>query len=353
MSLKCGIVGLPNVGKSTFFNTISKSNIAEAANYPFCTIEPNKAFVNVYDERLYKIANICKAKKITPTQIEIIDIAGLVKGASKGEGCGNKFLNHISEVDLILHVVRCFEDDNVAHIEGIVNPISDIKTIETELLLHDLEKLEKKLHNIERKAKAANAKLIDEINLIKDLIGHVSKDELVINYKHFADFKDQIKSLFLLTSKPVIYMCNVKHENISNTNKHVKQVMSHANNGSIITACAQIQGNIQEQKNDWAKDSINKLTKAIYDTLGFQSYFTAGEVEARMWPIKKGVNAKQAAGVIHSDFEDGFIKAEVIKYENYIQFGEKAKEKGLMKLAGKCYIVQDGDVMHFLFNKTK
>lgn len=366
MGIKCGIVGLPNVGKSTFFNAICQSSRAQAANYPFCTIEPNKAFVNVPDMRLNEIAEIAGSKNIIPAAIEFIDIAGLVKGASQGEGCGNKFLSHISEVDLIVHVVRCFDDDNIVHVEGKVNPISDIDTIETELMLYDLEKLERKQGVISKKAKAGNKELKSELELIEGLIKHLSKGLLVNTYHALEENYKKIKSLFLLTSKPMIYVCNVNEESLDSGNEYTDLVYNKAKviGCDAINICAKLEDEMNvfdnvDDKQEALKQSgihisgIDKVIRASYSLLNLQSYFTAGEVEARMWTILKGSTAREAAGVIHTDFYDGFIKAEVISYADYQKYGEKAKMEGLMRIEGKDYTVKDGDVMHFLFHKTK
>lgn len=355
MGLKCGIVGLPNVGKSTFFNTMCQNSIATAANYPFCTIEPNKACIKIEDARLYEIAKIALPKKISPTIIDIIDIAGLVKGASKGEGCGNQFLQHISEVDLIIHLVRCFEDDNIAHVEGRVNPLQDIQTIETELILHDLQKLEKKQQTITKKAKSGQVEYVKELQLIEDLIEHLSQEKLVSSYKYFTENKKQIHNLFLLTAKPMMYVCNVNENSTNNNNIHTQEVINYAKNNNshaIITCAKESNEETTNNKKQFIQNSINQIVQTAFKTLGFHCYFTAGEQEVKMWPIKIGTNAQNAAAVIHSDFGPKFIKAEVINYKNYLEFGERSKEKGLMKIAGKEYIVQDGDVIHFLINKS-
>ena len=366
MGIKCGIVGLPNVGKSTFFNAVCQSSRAQAANYPFCTIEPNKAFVNVPDERLSVLAKIAESQKLVPAVIEFIDIAGLVKGASQGEGCGNKFLSHIMEVDLIVHVVRCFTDDNIVHVDGRVDPISDIGTIETELMLYDLDKLERKQSLLSKKAKAGNKELKLELELIEDLIKHLSKGCLVNTYPNLKANYKQIKSFFLLTSKPMIYVCNVNEEDILAGNGYTELVVNKAKSVGCeaINICAKLEDELNvfdniSDKQEALRQSgistsgIDKVICAAYSLLNLHSYFTVGETEARMWTIPKAATAREAAGVIHTDFYDGFIKAEVISYEDYKKYGEKAGQEGLMRIEGKDYIVQDADVMHFLFHKTK
>lgn len=366
MGIKCGIVGLPNVGKSTFFNAICQSSRAEAANYPFCTIEPNKAFVSVPDERINLIAQIAESKKIINAYIEFVDIAGLVKGASQGEGCGNKFLSHISEVDLIVHVVRCFDDDNIVHIEGKVNPIKDIEVIETELMLYDLEKLERKQGLLSKKAKSGNKESKLEFELVEELIAHVSKGNLLNTYSKLNQNHKKIKSFFLLTAKPMIYVCNVNEQDLASGNNYTALVSGRASGigCKAINICAKLEDEINifdnaQEKQEALKQSgisesgIDKVISASYSLLNLHSYFTAGPEEARMWTIPKNATARDAAGVIHTDFYDGFIKAEVISYQDYTKYGEKAKMEGLMRVEGKDYIVKDGDIMHFLFHKTK
>ncbi|MDX1917214.1 MAG: redox-regulated ATPase YchF [Rickettsiaceae bacterium] len=362
MGLKCGIVGLPNVGKSTLFNALTSSQIAAAANFPFCTIEPNSGIVNVPDERLTKLAAISGSAKIIPTAIEFVDIAGLVKGASKGDGLGNKFLSHIREVDAILHVLRCFENDDVVHVHGKVDPIYDAEIIETELILADLESIEKRLKSSKKKSADQSSKTINEI--LEQAYSLLDSGKPVRLLSGTVDPK-LLSSLQLITSKPVLYICNVSEQDASGGNDYTKLIEEKAlkENAKSLFISSKIEEEIAqltsiEDKNDFldsldlTETGLSKIIKEAYLLLNLQSYFTVGPKEARAWTIPVGMNAANSAGVIHTDFEKGFIRAEVISYSDYINLGgeAKAKEMGKMRLEGKEYIVQDGDVMHFRFN---
>lgn len=363
--MKLGIVGLPNVGKSTLFNAITQAG-AESANYPFCTIEPNVGVVSVPDERLNKLKEIYNSEKIVPTAIEFCDIAGLVRGASKGEGLGNKFLSHIREVESIVHVVRCFEDQNVVHVDGSVDPIRDIETINLELIFSDIEILERRIQKTQKAAKADKALAweLDVLNKIKEGLED-SKCARAIDFTE--DEQSFVKQLNLLTYKPVIYVSNVSEEDLANdgeNNNLVKTVRDYAaiENAQVVVICAQIEAEIAElnedEKMDFLKDlglsesGLDKLIRAGYSLLGLISFLTAGPKEVRAWTIKMGTKAPQAGGKIHSDIERGFIRAETIAYSDLIGVGtmSAAKEKGLVRLEGKEYIVKDGDVILFRFN---
>lgn len=366
MGLGVGIVGLPNIGKSTTFNALTKAQNAEAQNYPFCTIEPNKAIVPVPDKRLDALAKIVVPDKIQHSTIDFVDIAGLVKGASKGEGLGNKFLSNIREVEVILHMVRCFEDENVVHVEGGIDPLRDIEIIETELIYADITQVEKKVDKLKKEAKfdkIAAAKL----EVISALLTHLEELKPV---KSFADIEDEHflevdKELRFLSNKDVIYGANVDEDSLADGgNKYVDLVKEHAAavNADVIVLCAKIEEELVGLEDDEAQEfltdlgveesGLEQIIHKAFDKLGLQSYFTAGKVEVRAWTIKKNTKAPQAAAVIHNDFEKGFIKAEVIAYEDFVTLGgeSKCKEAGKLKLEGKDYVVQDGDVMHFRFN---
>ena len=362
--MKIGIVGLPNVGKSTMFNSITKAG-AECANYPFCTIEPNVGVVAVPDERIDKLAEMYKPQKVTKAVVEFVDIAGLVKGASKGEGLGNKFLSHIREVDAIAQVVRCFEDSNVIHVDGSVDPLRDIETINLELIFADMETLEKRLDKAKKNLKA-DKKYQAEIDFIEKLKSNLEKGIPARALEYNEDEQEMLKEMFLLTAKPIIYIANISEEQIQNAanEEMVKQVKEYASkeNAEVIPLCVKIEEELSGLEEQDKKEmlealgleesGLDKLIKKSYDLLGLMSFLTAGEPEVRAWTIKKGTKAPQAAGKIHSDIERGFIKAEVVSYDDLIREGSMvaAKEKGLVRSEGKEYIMQDGDIVLFKFN---
>lgn len=362
--MKLGIVGLPNVGKSTLFNAITKAG-AEAANYPFCTIEPNVGVVTVPDERVKRLHEIYNSKKIIYTTIEFYDIAGLVKGASKGEGLGNKFLGHIREVAAIVHVVRCFENGNVVHVDGKIDPLSDIETINTELILSDMEFLDKRIQKTEKNLKGDKS-LQKELELLKKVSEFLGEGRSARAMELEDEEAETVKSLNLLSYKPVIYVANVSEADAAGENNEmVERVREFAETegSDVIVVCAEIEAEMAELEDEEkamfleemgiAESGLDKLVKASYRLLNLISFLTAGEPEVRAWTIKKGTKAPQAAGKIHSDFEKGFIRAETISYEKLMECGGNlgaAREKGLIRSEGKDYVVKDGDVMHFLFN---
>ena len=364
MGFKCGIVGLPNVGKSTLFNALTRTAAAQAANFPFCTIEPNVGEVSVPDERLDTLAEIAGSKEIIPTRLTFVDIAGLVKGASQGEGLGNQFLANIRETDAIAHVLRCFEDDDITHVDGRINPLEDAETIETELMLADLESIEKRLSGLVRKLKSNDKEAVLQNRLLNDAKAALEQGRTARTVEVAAEDQKQWEMLQLLTSKPVLFVCNVAEADAAEGNEWSTKVaeMAAAQNAGHVVISAAIEEEISQLDPDerdmfleemgLTEAGLDRLIRAGYDLLGLITYFTCGPKETRAWTIEKGWGAPKAAGVIHGDFEKGFIRAETIAYDDFAELGgeQKAKEAGKMRSEGKAYIVKDGDVMHFLFN---
>ena len=364
MGFKCGIVGLPNVGKSTLFNALTETATAEAANYPFCTIEPNTGIVAVPDKRLKKLSELANSQKVIPAQMQFVDIAGLVSGASKGEGLGNKFLSHIREVDTIVHVLRCFEDTEITHVENTIDPLRDLEIIETELMLADLDSLDKQIQNLSKKAKSNDPDAKKDLALMQNLHVLLSDGKPIRSADFDKDKLKKIKTFNLLTSKPVLYVCNVSEEDAVLGNKFSKIIFDKAiqeNCVSVIISGA-IESEIallnDEEKNEFLADlnlkesGLNRLIRKGFDLLGLLTFFTVGPKEARAWTLKKDSTAPEAAGAIHTDFQKGFIRAETISYDDYLNYkSEQAvKDSGRMRVEGSDYVVQDGDIFHFRFN---
>ncbi len=364
MALKCGIVGLPNVGKSTLFNCLSSAK-AQSANFPFCTIEPNVGTINVPDSRLEKLEELVNPQKVVPNTMEIVDIAGLVKGASEGEGLGNQFLGNIRETDAILHVVRCFDDGNIVHVDGSIDPVRDKETIDIELQLKDLETVQKRVEKSKKVAKSGDKDAKKQVELFEKLVTTLEQGKSVRTIEFSEDEQLLVNEMNLITSKPVMYVCNVDEAALKGGNDYVNKITEIAKeeNAGVIMVSAQLEADIAElddyeERQLFLEDAgleepgVNKLIREAYDLLNLSTYFTAGEKEVRAWTIKVGMTAPQAAGVIHTDFEKGFIRAEVIKYNDYVEFGSESacKEAGKLSVEGKEYVVENGDVMHFRFN---
>ncbi|MGM8212852.1 redox-regulated ATPase YchF [Virgibacillus sp. W0430] len=365
MSLTAGIVGLPNVGKSTLFNAITQAG-AESANYPFCTIDPNVGIVEVPDKRLHILTEFVKPKKTIPTAFEFTDIAGIVKGASKGEGLGNQFLSHIRQVDAICHVVRCFQDENITHVSGKIDPIDDIEIINLELILADLETVNRRFERVQKLARQKDKEAVQEFNVLEKIKEGLENEKPARALDFTEEQMKIVSQLHLLTTKPVLYAANVSEDEITrpDENEYVQKVKEFAaeENAEVIVVCAKIEAEIAELDQDEkamfldelgiAESGLDQLIKASYDLLGLATYFTAGEQEVRAWTFRKGMKAPQAAGIIHTDFERGFIRAETVSYDDLVEAGSmgQAREKGKVRLEGKEYLVQDGDVIHFRFN---
>ena len=364
MGIACGIVGLPNVGKSTLFNALTSSVQAEAANYPFCTIDPNVGVVNVPDARLEVLDAMYQTERVVPTTIEFVDIAGLVKGAASGEGLGNQFLSHIREVDAIAHVVRCFEDENVIHVSNHVNPVADIETINTELLLKDVESVEKKIETVQKKARGQDKDAKEELEILLKLRDFMNEGKTANLFPVDDAQKQFMRTLFLLTDKRVMFIANTDEEGLKSGNKYIDQVKEYAaKQGSLVVPiCAKIEAEISQldtedrdlflQDMGMEEPGLHRVIREAYNLLGLITYITAGKKEVRAWTVKRNSTAPQAAGVIHTDFEKGFIRAEVMKYDDLKRLGteQAVKDAGLYKVEGKEYIVHDGDIMYFRFN---
>lgn len=362
--MEAGIVGLPNVGKSTLFNALTGSQSAASANYPFCTIEPNEGIVSVPDQRLQRIAALIPPEKIIPAYLKLVDIAGIVKGASEGEGLGNKFLSHIRQVDAIIQVVRCFQDDDVIHVSGAVDPMSDIATVEVELMLADIEQLQNALQRVVKAARTGNKEAVAQKEIIERMLQHLEKEIPLRSLELSDNDLKLMKSFGLLTLKPMLYVSNVAEDDLEGKADLVRQVREHAQKvgAGVVAVCAKIEAEIAElDETDrpemlaavgLTEPALHVLAREAYRTLGLESYFTAGEKEVRAWTIPQGATAPQAAGVIHTDFEKGFIRAEVYSLEDLEQYQSEAKirQAGKLRVEGKNYIVKDGDICHFLFN---
>ena len=363
MGFKCGIVGLPNVGKSTIFNAITSAG-AHAANFPFCTIEPNVGIVQVPDARLERLAEIVSPERVVPTTMEFVDIAGLVEGASKGEGLGNRFLGHIRQVDAIAHIVRCFDDEDITHVSGSVDPERDVEIINMELILADMESLEKRYQKVHKLAKSGDKEAAADLEALEAVKAHLEKGFPVRTLDLDDRGMEATRDLFLLTAKPVLYVANVGEEDLPDGNGYVDVVrrMAEDEEAEVVVMCGRIESEIAEldpaDKADFLKDlgieesGLDRMIRAGYRLLSLDTFFTAGKKEVRAWTVRRGSKAPQAAGVIHTDFERGFIKAEVISYDDFVSSGgeQAAREKGLLRIEGKDYVVKDGDVVHFRFN---
>lgn len=363
MAIACGIVGLPNVGKSTLFNALT-SNQAEASNYPFCTIDPNVGIVNVPDPRLKKLSVGYATDREVPATVEFVDIAGLVKGASKGEGLGNQFLGNIRACDAVAHVVRCFSDENVIHVHGDVNPLHDIGIIDTELILKDVETVEKRIDTLQKKVRANDKEAKEDCDILAELRNHLNDGKTARLFDRDERGEAAIKECYLLTDKPLMYIANTDEQGVKNGNKYIDAVKAHAatENALVVVICAKIEAEIAQLDSEdrelfladlgMEEPGLDRVIREGYNLLGLQTYFTAGKKETRAWTVKKGATAPQAAGVIHTDFEKGFIRAEVMKYADWERLGSEqaVKDAGLYKVEGKEYIVQDGDIMYFRFN---
>ena len=364
MGFKCGIVGLPNVGKSTLFNALTKTAAAQAANYPFCTIEPNVGDVAVPEPRLQTLADIAGSAEIIPARMQFVDIAGLVKGAAQGEGLGNQFLANIREVDAVVYVLRCFEDDDITHVDGRIDPITDFEVVETELMLADLESLEKRRANLEKKAKGQDKEAKATLVLVDKALEQLREGKPARAADIAEDDQKAFSGLQLLTAKPILFVANVDEASAAEGNAHTEAVAARAKQegAAAVVISAKIEAELAQLSDDEQAEyletlgleepGLNRLIRTGYDLLGLQTYFTAGPKEARAWTVRRGASAPQAAGVIHTDFEKGFIRAETVSYDDYVahQGEQGAKEAGRVRLEGKEYVVQDGDVMHFRFN---